>query len=434
MTSPDPTTTSSRARFLATELLWWIAWFALSFLIGWDVSDQLTSPLFWLVAAGFIVHAILRWRRLPTDRTALEHDHPVGGHHGAAADAGHRTQRGMVVYFALALGVLIVAANTAGPQIADGRSILVGEELADDDFSGWTEGLAALDAEILGLVIYDYALLVGLVFIGVEVIAALRRSEGRRLWFLDTLASLSTQVPFYVVEIFSFFAMITTYFVLWDNVTPFQLPVNGWTIGAGIIVADLAYYWEHRSSHEIRMLWTGHAVHHSSPIFNTAVAFRFGPLEPFVAIMFHLPLILLGFHPAIVILGELVVQAYQFWIHTEVIGRLGPLDRFLNTPSNHRVHHGSDGKYLDRNHGGILMVWDRLFGTYQAEEETPTYGLTTQIDTTNPLRVWISEFPPLFADLRTATTWKDWFGYLLNPPGWRPPMADAEAAPGVVRS
>lgn len=110
--------------------------------------------------------------------------------------------------------------------------------------------------------------------------------------------------------------------------------------------------------------------------------------------LFHLPLVLLGFHPALVILGELSLQAYQLWIHTEVIGRLGPLDRVLNTPSNHRVHHGSDAKYLDR--------------------------LTTPIGTTNPLKVWFSEFPPLFRDLRNARTWGEWWGFLLNRPGWRP--------------
>ena len=408
------------SHFLASELLWWIGWFALSFLLGWDITDQLVSPWFWLVAVGFMAYAAVRWKGLAQQVVDKPSAVPVGGHHGATAQPRRRTQRGMVVYFGLALLVLIVAANSAGSDIADGRSILVGEDIADETYSSWSEGFAALDAEILGLTIYDYSLMVGLVFIAIELIAALRRTEGRRLWFLDSLASLSTQIPFYIVEVLSFLAMITTYFVLWDHVTPWQLPINGWTIAGAILAADFAYYWEHRTSHEVRLLWTGHAVHHSSPIFNTAVAFRFGPLEPFVAIMFHLPLIMLGFHPALVILGELCVQAYQFWIHTEVIGRLGPIDRVLNTPSNHRVHHGSDRKYLDRNHGGILMIWDHLFGTYQAEEETPTYGLTTQINTTNPVRVWISEFPPLFADLRSAQSWREWWGYLLNPPGWRP--------------
>lgn len=419
-----PRQTETLGRFLASELLWWLAWFGFSFLIGWDITDQLSSVWFWIIVAGFVALSVARWRRITPD--SEERTLP-GGHHSPMVDHGRRTQRGMIVYFGLALLVLVVASNSAGPQIADGRSILVGEDIENGNFDNWSAGFAALDAEILGLVIYDYALLVGLGFIVIEIIGALRKRPGRRLWFLDTLASLSTQIPFYVVEVFSFLAMITTYFVLWDNITPLQLPVNGWTIAAGIIAADFAYYWEHRTSHEIRLLWTGHAVHHSSPIFNTAVAFRFGPIEPFVAIMFHLPLIVLGFHPAIVILGELAVQAYQFWIHTEVIGRLGPIDRVLNTPSNHRVHHGSDEKYLDRNHGGILMIWDRMFGTYQAEEETPTYGLTTQINTTNPIKVWISEYPPLIADLRSSSSWNDWFGYLLNPPGWQPQSAEQTA-------
>lgn len=426
----------SFGRFMATDLLWWAAWFGFSFLVGWDITDQLTSIWFWAVAAGFTAWAAWRWRQL--DAQALDTRTPeniTGGHHTAsstetgAKGRGRRIQRAMIVYFAMAFVTLVVASLSVGPDIAEGRSILLGDEISDSAYLNWAEGVAAADAEILGLTIYDYALLVGLVFIAIEVIAVLRKPGGsRKLWFFDTLASLSTQIPFYVVEIFSFLAMITTYFVLWDNVTPYQLPINGWVIVGGIVAADFAYYWEHRTSHEIRLLWTGHAVHHSSPIFNTAVAFRFGPLEPFVAIMFHLPLILLGFHPAIVILGELSVQAYQFWIHTDVVGRLGPLDRFLNTPSNHRVHHGSDRKYLDKNHGGILMIWDRVFGTYQAEEETPIYGLTTQINTTNPLRVWISEFPPLFADLRTSKTWNDWFGYLLNPPGWKPDTEQSEVA------
>ena len=410
-------------RFIATEALWWVAWFMFSFLIGLEIGEQLTSPLFWFVAAGFAAYAALRWRRIRDRQADPIPADPTGGHHDVAAvhRGGHRVQRSLLAYFGLALIVLVGSTLSAETDIADGRTLLVGDDIEGRTLEGWSESVAAADAEILGLTLYDSALLVGLVFLTIEAVRLLRRPAGsRKLWFLDSLASLSTLVPFYVVEIMSIVAMIATYFFLWDNATPWQMPVNALTIGLAILAADFAYYWEHRTTHEVRFLWTGHAVHHSSPIFNTAVAFRFGPIEPFVAIMFHLPLILIGFHPALVIMGELAVQAYQFWIHTEVIGRLGPLDAVLNTPSNHRVHHGSDDKYLDRNHGGILIVWDRMFGTYQAEEETPTYGLTTPIETTNPLKVWFSEFPSLFADLRTATTWREWFGYLINPPGWTP--------------
>jgi sterol desaturase/sphingolipid hydroxylase (fatty acid hydroxylase superfamily) len=112
------------------------------------------------------------------------------------------------------------------------------------------------------------------------------------------------------------------------------------------------------------------------------------------------------------------VLAYQTWIHTELIGKLGVVDRVLNTPANHRVHHGCDDKYIDRNYGGILIVWDRLFGTYQAEEETPRYGLKRDFHSVNPLVVWFSELPQFVCDVRNARTWRDRWMYMFGPPGW----------------
>ena len=415
----------SLGRFLASDVLWWGGYFILSAVVGWDIGEQLRSWLFWAIAGPLVAWRVVEWKRRPHVLGRATH----GGHHdpelaGRPDGIGHseRIRRGLIGFVAIAFVGLVISTFAVDQSIAEGRTLLLGEEFLETGYDQWSESTAAaIDAEILGLAIYDWALFIGLIIIAVEVVGILlRRTTDRKLWFADTFASLSTQIPFYVIEIFTVLAMLGAYFVIWDDLTPYQLPVNGWTIAAAIIAADFAYYWEHRTSHEVRLLWTGHAVHHSSPIFNTAVAFRFGPFEPVLAVLFHLPLVLLGFHPALVILGELSVQAYQLWIHTEVIGRLGPLDRVLNTPSNHRVHHGSDAKYLDRNHGGILMVWDRLFGTYQAEEETPTYGLTTPIGTTNPLKVWFSEFPPLFRDLRGARTWGEWWGFLLNRPGWRP--------------
>lgn len=414
--------------------MWWLAWFVVSFLLGWNIESQLGSGWFWAIATASALWAYVRWRRLAVGATPLvtiadttAHHDPVHHQLGAVPAAKNRVQRSMIAYVAIMTVVLVVGSLSANEATTAGRTLLLEEDPDASTWATWSEGLGALDAEILGLAIYEWSFVVGMIVIALEVVHALRRRSDRRLWFLDSLASISTQVPFYFVEIASVLAMIGTYFVLWDNVALWQIPINGWTVVLAILAADFAYYWEHRTSHEIRLLWTGHAVHHSSPIFNTAVAFRFGPLEPVVAILFHLPLIMLGFHPALVIMGELTVQAYQFWIHTELIGKLGPVDRILNTPSNHRVHHGSDPEYLDRNHGGILMIWDRMFGTYQAEIATPTYGLTTQIDTVNPFKIWFSEFPSLFADLRNAESWRDWFGYLFNPPGWAP--ADRSTTP-----
>lgn len=268
--------------------------------------------------------------------------------------------------------------------------------------------------------IYELAFFLGLGLLTFEILRELLTGRLRKLTIYDSLASLSTQIPFYFTEAVTFGATIVVYYTLHDEVVPWHLPVEAWTLVLAVLAADFVYYWEHRISHEVRLLWVSHAVHHSAPIMNTSVAFRFGAFDPMIAAVSHLPLILIGFDPLLVIFGELVVLSYQTWIHTEVIGRLGPLDRVLNTPSNHRVHHGADDKYLDKNYGGILMLWDQLFGTYQREEETPRYGLKTPLNSSNPFRVWFSEIPGLYRDLAGARSSGEALRYLLRPPGWRP--------------
>jgi len=150
------------------------------------------------------------------------------------------------------------------------------------------------------------------------------------------------------------------------------------------------------------------------------VSIRFGPFESFASALFHFPLIFLGFPPALVFFGIIVVLAYQTWLHTELIGKLGPLEGVLNTPANHRVHHGCDDKYIDKNYGGILIIWDRLFGTFQREEETPRYGLKRDFDSVNPISVWLSEWPGLYRDLQSAQTFGEAWMFVFGPPGWRP--------------
>ncbi|MEM1232238.1 MAG: sterol desaturase family protein [Pseudomonadota bacterium] len=252
----------------------------------------------------------------------------------------------------------------------------------------------------------------GFLFAGAAVFALeiLRGVQARtlssRLW-LDMLASVSSQVPYLLVEALLLGAVYLGYIALAETVVFWTLPLSAWTVAVAVLACDFLYYWEHRLSHELRLLWTQHAVHHSSRFMNVSVAVRFGPFEGVVSAVVHLPLILLGFPPVVVFFGILVVLAYQTWIHTETIGRLGWLDRVFNTPSNHRVHHGCDPKYLDRNYGGILMVWDHLFGTYQAEEETPRYGLKRAFSSVHPLKVWFSELPGLLRDLRAVRSTRD---------------------------
>lgn len=266
----------------------------------------------------------------------------------------------------------------------------------------------------------DAFLLVGLAILLIESVKTLFQRKMSAHKALDMLASLSTQIPFLAVEIFLMGFIYVGFVLAADAWVSWTFPVTWWVIALGLIAADFIYYWEHRLAHEIRIMWTQHAVHHSSRHMNILVGVRFGPFESALSAVLHFPLILIGFPPEIVFAGIIIVLAYQTWIHTEIIGKLGPLDWFLNTPSNHRVHHGCDEKYIDKNYGGILMIWDQIFGTYQKEEETPKYGLARDYDSINPLSVWVSEIPGLFRDLGSARSLREALGYVFRPPGWKP--------------
>lgn len=266
----------------------------------------------------------------------------------------------------------------------------------------------------------DAFFLIGGAILVIELLTALFSGNLRGRAVLDMIASASTQIPTLLVEIFLMSFLYIGMVIFADAVVTWQMPITIWTFALAILACDFAYYWEHRIAHEVRLLWTQHAVHHSSREMNVLVAVRFGPFEGFVSALLHFPLVLIGFPPALVFAGIIIVLGYQTWIHTELIGKLGPLEGVLNTPANHRVHHGCDDKYIDKNYGGILIIWDRLFGTYQREEETPIYGLKRDYDSVNPLSVWISEWPGLFADLKESRNFGEGFMYLFGRPGWQP--------------
>lgn len=274
--------------------------------------------------------------------------------------------------------------------------------------------------EYLGTQIDDAFFMLGAAILVIELItgAFTKKLTGRTL--LDMIANVSTQIPYLAFEIFVMGFVYLGFVAINASLISWQIPVTVWSVLLALLVADFTYYWEHRMAHEIRLLWTQHAVHHSSRFMNITVAVRFGPFESLTSAVFHLPMLFMGFHPGVVFLSIVVVQAYQTWIHTELVGKLGVLDGILNTPANHRVHHGCDDKYIDRNYGGILIIWDRIFGTYQREEETPRYGLARDFNSVNPLAVWFSELPGLFRDLGSARNSGEWWGYLLKRPGWEP--------------
>ena len=287
--------------------------------------------------------------------------------------------------------------------------------------------------ERLGVEIDEAFFLIGVAIFSIEILKALVTRSLRGRSSLDMIASASTQLPFLLMEIFVLTFAYAGYVLISETLVSWTFPITTWTVLLAVLAADFVYYWEHRISHEVRLLWTQHAVHHSSRYMNIIVGIRFGPFEGVVTALFHLPLVVLGFSPELVFFGIIVVLAYQTWIHTEVIGRLGPLDAFLNTPSNHRVHHGSDDKYTDKNYGGILMIWDHMFGTYQQEEETPRYGLKRAFGSVNPIAVWFSELPAFFQDLRRARSSSEFWMRIFGPPDWRPEPDLTHDASGQAR-
>ena len=196
---------------------------------------------------------------------------------------------------------------------------------------------------------------------------------------------------------------------------------------------DFCYYWFHRFHHEVRFFWAAHVNHHSSRYFNLSTALRQSWTTPLTGPIFWLPLALLGFHPFMILTAQAISLIYQFWIHTELIGRLGPLEWVLNTPSHHRVHHGANVEYLDRNYAGILIVWDRLFGSFEPERSPVDYGLTKNIRTFNPFQIAFHEWRAMFRDALHARSLREAGHYLLQPPGWSPDGSTLTARQMQVR-
>jgi sterol desaturase/sphingolipid hydroxylase (fatty acid hydroxylase superfamily) len=211
--------------------------------------------------------------------------------------------------------------------------------------------------------------------------------------------------------------------------------LSPWRIGSSLtswlvlfVAYDFCYYWEHRANHRVRILWASHVVHHSSQHYNLSTALR----QTWTGVgntVFLLPLALAGFPSYMIFATAAMNLLYQFWIHTERIGKMWrPVELVMNTPSHHRVHHGSNQGYLDKNYGGVFIVFDRLFRSFEPEGEPVKYGLTKNISTYNPLRVAVHEYAAIARDVRGAEDWRARFGYMLRGPGWSPAVRPAPAA------
>jgi len=197
-----------------------------------------------------------------------------------------------------------------------------------------------------------------------------------------------------------------------------NIPLSWWSWPLAILAADLTYYWMHRCEHRVRLLWTYHSVHHSSPEFNFSTALRLAWIEALFTWIFFVPMVVAGFDPAQVVAALAIVIAYQSWIHTEKLGKLGFLEAVLNTPSNHRVHHGRNPIYLDKNYGGILIIWDKMFGTYEPETEKVMFGITEPVGSSNPFVINFRETALLVKDVLRPGPLKSRFARIFMPPGW----------------
>lgn len=250
------------------------------------------------------------------------------------------------------------------------------------------------------------------------ILSAVQKKEAYEI--KDTFSSLTLGIGNVLTGLITKAAIFGLFTIVY-KFRLFELNTSNWWVWALAFFADdFSYYWFHRTSHNVGWFWASHVVHHSSLKYNLAAALRqTWTGNATGSFLFWLWMPLLGFHPAIVLTMQAISLIYQFWIHTEAIHLLpAPIEFIFNTPSHHRVHHGSDLKYLDKNHAGVLIIWDRLFGTFKKEEERPTYGLTKNINSFNPVIVAFTTWGELFKKAATANSFKKGIGYFIYPPGW----------------
>jgi sterol desaturase/sphingolipid hydroxylase (fatty acid hydroxylase superfamily) len=238
----------------------------------------------------------------------------------------------------------------------------------------------------------------------------------------DALASMSMLIMSALVELLPRLLAVALMFKLHD-ISPLRDVIGRqwWAWLALFALEDFTFYWFHRMNHQVRLFWAGHVNHHSSQYLNFATALRQGVGERIHKFIFWLWLALLGFDPFMIMTMISISLFYQFWIHTPAIGKLHPaIEAVFNTASHHRVHHASNVRYLDCNHGGVLIIWDRLFGTFaqESDDEPVIYGLTTNIESNNPWTVLSHEYRAIARDVMRADSWQDRLRYLCWAPGW----------------
>jgi sterol desaturase/sphingolipid hydroxylase (fatty acid hydroxylase superfamily) len=270
------------------------------------------------------------------------------------------------------------------------------------------------------------------ILIGMEV--AYGYFKNRKIYRLsDAVTNISCGIVEQLTGVFAKVFTVAAYAFVYEHFRIFTLQDTWYWIVLCFIGVDFFYYWAHRMSHEVNLFWLGHVVHHQSEDYNLSVALRQSTFQKMFTFYFYFPLAIFGFKTEWFLLMGAFNLLYQFWIHTEVIGKMPRWYEYLfNTPSHHRVHHGRDPKYIDRNHAATLMIWDRMFGTFQEEEETPTYGITTPTNSWNPVMANVQPFVRLYHELKRIPGFWNKIRFTFAPPGWYPKEMGGFQAPKDV--
>ncbi|MFO1198579.1 MAG: sterol desaturase family protein [Burkholderiaceae bacterium] len=259
--------------------------------------------------------------------------------------------------------------------------------------------------------------------IAVELAWGWRRGRtGYRL--NDAITSLSLGAISQTAGVFTRVLRVGLYAAVFEHVALVRWPAGAWwSLPAALLAYDFCYYWHHRWMHEIGVAWAAHVVHHSSEDYNLTTALRQTGTGALLGWIPYLPLAVAGVPPALFGAVALIDLLYQFWIHTEAIGRLGWFDRVFASPSNHRVHHAVNDRYVDRNYGGLLIVWDRVFGTFQEErdDDPPVYGTRSPLRSFDPVRANLEVYARLARDSWRTRRWVDKLQVWVRRPGWQPP-------------
>jgi alkylglycerol monooxygenase len=269
--------------------------------------------------------------------------------------------------------------------------------------------------------------------IGIELLVA-KLSKTKLYRLNDAVTNISCGIGQQVLSVFLKTFLILGYLWLYNNYRFFELSAGDWWVWLLCFFGvDFFYYWFHRYAHEISFLWGGHIVHHQSEEYNLSVALRQGAFQSTTSWMFYLPLAIIGFDPITFVVVNQFQTLYQFWIHTKAIKRMpGWFEFVFNTPSHHRVHHGVNPQYIDRNHGGTLIIWDRMFGTFEPEDEEVVYGVTKPLASWNPVWANFDYIRDILSLAFRTRNIGDFFRVFFKPPGWRPDYLGGPQKPGPV--